>query len=296
MSDQRPVTTSDEKSTRAGNTTTKGTLQAYDIRLPCDEQVWNKARPMLPDPKSRMNEIAALLSKDPACVVEFLRISSTMHYSNGKPPVATMKAAIERLGAEAAVQTLEEIKSFQAIDNPRVEKCYEMIRKLGSKASQIATVIAEQLYPTLRDDCQVAGSLIYVGELLAIIHFSEVYADLFEKNNHTKVLYRLEKDFGWSCTKMGVTYLRKLGIPEVVLFALDEQSQVKSPSRAPIKTVVSATVELINAAESGRWPKYAPGQTLPSKSALRLLKMNESQYSNIYERVGEIVNSEPNDR
>jgi hypothetical protein len=42
---------------------------------------------------------------------------------------------------------------------------------------------------------------------------------------------------------------------------------------------------MVEAWESGRWEKYAPNQTLPAKSALRLLKISDAQYAEIYENV-----------
>src|SRR5262249_20034235 len=71
-------------------------------------------------------------------------------------------------------------------------------------------------------------------------------------------------------------------VPHEIFYALDRDMQCKTASQANLRFTVQGAAELVEAAHGGRWDKYAPYQPLPSKSALRLLKINEHQYEDLY--------------
>ncbi len=264
----------------------KGLAAAYEIKFAADPATWREARALLGDPRFSVSRCAELLCSDPAIVLEFLRASSSMFYSEGKPPVGTMKAAIERLGATPAIETLEAMKDFPAITNPEVSKWFEVFRFKGKRAGIVSKILAEIILPPLVEDCMLAGSLLYIGDMLAVAYFTETYAMLAKDMPRSKVLYKLEKEYQCNVEKLGYTYLRKTGIPELVYSVLDESVRIKTPTRTPMRPLLAAVTELMAAFDSEKWEKMAPGSNLPPKSALRIIKMTDQQYSHMFERVG----------
>ena len=280
-------------STSSSSTTpgaAKGLSGVNGIRLPPLRKVWSEAVVKLGDPRAKMNAGAALVYEDPVLAIELLRTACSVLYSADKPPVTTIKGAIERLGATVTLATFEDyLKTTPEISDPGISKWVEFFRSRCVRAGKVARVLAEILASSLVDDCQLAGELMYIGDILAVLHFGKTYVEMADANNRTKVLYRLEKDHQFSVDTVGVNYLRKYGIPEIVLFALDEKATVKAPTRVIMKPILSAASELVVAFDDQKWEKYAPGTALPVKSALRILKITDLQYVNIYERSGAIL-------
>lgn len=125
-----------------------------------------------------------------------------------------------------------------------------------------------------------------IGDLVAILHLGAEYVALASENVRNKVLYRLEKDHNFSVESVGVEYLRRLGMPEDVLFCVDRDSQSKTKTDRNIaKGICQAAHEFVTAVETDKWNKYAPGETLPPKSAVRMLQIPTHQYENIYTKL-----------
>ena len=259
----------------------------YAIVFPPDENVWRQVRQIISDAKIRMNELSTLVCQDPALAIDLLKTANSMFFSAGRPPVTTVKGIIERLGVDAAIQTLEKLKETPQLADPRANHWYGIARQRCRYAGRIARLTAEVLAPNLAEDCELAGVLTHVGELLPPFHLGEQFTKMAdEQQSRSKILYRLEKDMKFDVFTLGVQYLRRIGIPEAVLFAVDPQAQSKVPARALMRPICSAASELAVVGESGKLDRYAPeGGTIPPKSAVRMLKMTDQQYATLFEKV-----------
>lgn len=125
--------------------------------------------------------------------------------------------------------------------------------------------------------------------MLAVAHFQDEYVKLAEEHARSGVNYRLNQTMQFDVDKMGLTYLRRMGIPEVLIFAIDRESKSRTPERAVMKPLCLSAAELVDAFDANRWEKLAPGKRLPPKSAIRMLQINDSQYLKIYERTSEYL-------
>lgn len=259
------------------------------IVLPPEMDVWRESRRLASDRNVRVEDLAVCASQDPSIVLELLRVANAMYFSGGRPPITTTKAAIQRLGQDIVTETLEKMKERSKLEEEDVRHWFEVHRSRCKRTAIIARVISEVSAKNLSDDSQTAGLMMYVGDLVAVAYFRERYVNLAEDMSRSAINYRLVQDFKFDPEQIGLAYLRRHGIPEAVIFALDRESRAKSPERAIMRPICSAAGEMVEAFDANRWEKLAPGKKIPPMSAIRLLQLSDSQYLKLYERVSEFL-------
>lgn len=259
------------------------------VIFPPDQDVWNEARRLVADKNIRVENLATCASQDPVIVIELLKTSNAMFFSGGRSPITSTQTAIVRLGSDVVLEILEKMRDRVPLADEDVSHWFEIFRSKCKRTSIVARILAEAVAKTLSDDCQAVGLLSNVGDLLAVAHFGEQYVKLAEDNSRSGVIYRLAQDNKFDVEKMGLNYLRRHGIPEALLFALDREGRSRTKDRAVLKPVAMAAVELVEAFDSNRWEKLAPGKTLAPKSAVRMLQVPDNQYLKLYERASEYL-------
>ncbi|MBN8547747.1 MAG: HDOD domain-containing protein [Deltaproteobacteria bacterium] len=290
MEDQKPnATNPDGTAAEAQAEGGKVSGRPFSLLLPPDMAIWQEARRLVTDKSIRVEDLAICASQDPVIVIELLRISNAMFFSGGRSPITTAKTAIVRLGSDVVLDSLEKMKDRPRLENEDVRHWFESHRSRCKRVSIVSTILAEALARTMTDDCQAAALLMYVGEMLAVAHLGEAYVKIAEELSRSGIIYRLAQDHKFDVEKMGVTYLRRQGIPEALLFVLDRDARTRAPDRAIMKPICMCASEMLEAFDANRWEKLAPGKTLPPKSAIRMLQMSDAQYLRVYERVSEFL-------
>lgn len=264
----------------------------YEIRIPPENSVRQKLRTMLPDPNLRLKAGAEIACQDPAVAIELVRAACSMGHSDGRPPVTTLQAAINRLGANAGVETLEGMDAYEEVTDVRQKHWLDRYRRRGKWGSRTAQELASVLATSLVEDCQLAGSLLFVGDMLAILFFGHTYVELAESMSRPKILYKLEKEYSYDVDTIGFNYLEKMGIPEGIMFSLSEAGRAPNPSRTAMKPVMAAAREMVLTFDAGRWQRIAPTASIPPKSAIRMLNFSGRQYVDLYERLTEYLEAE----
>ena len=259
------------------------------IVLPPDAAVIAEASRLINDANLRVEDLSSCISQDPVIVLELLKTANAMFFSGGRPPITSPKTAIVRLGQQTTKELIDNILKRPQLPSSVVARWVEVHRSRCKRASIIARMFAEVVIKNFSDECQVAGLLYYVGEMLAAAHFKEEYAKLAEEQARASVNYRLAQDHKFDVEKITLSYLRRLGMPEIILFAIDREVLTRQPERAAMKPVIMAADELVEAFDANKWEKFAPGRQLPSKSAIRLLQISDSQYAKLYERASEYL-------
>ena len=280
MTNSPPPDTSKETKTISG---------PLSVILPSDAAIAAEARRLISDQNLNIEDLSICVSQDPVIVIELLKTSNLMFISGSRPPITSAKAAIVRLGQTQTKELIEEVIARPQCADPLVQRWVDTHRSRCKRAAIIARMLAEVIIKKFSDECQVAGLLAYVGEMIAAAHFQDAYVKLAEEQTRAAVNYRLSQDLKFDSEKITLNYLRRFGIPEIILFALDREALNRQPERAAMKPVIMAADELIEAFDANRWDKVAPGKQLPSKSALRLLQISDSQYAKLYERASEYL-------
>jgi HD-like signal output (HDOD) protein len=259
------------------------------VILPPDAAIAAEAQRLISDQNLRVEDLSICVSQDPIIVLELLKTGNAMFFSGGRPPITSPKTAIVRLGQQHTKELLEEIISRPQNQNLSVQAWIDTHRSRCKRTSIVARMLSEVVIKNFSDECQVAGLLYYLGEMIAAAHFKDEYIKLAEEQTRASVNYRLAQDHKFDVEKINLAYLRRFGIPEIILFALDRDALNRQPERAAMKPVIMAADEMVESFDANRWDKLAPGKQLPSKSSLRLLQISDSQYARIYERASEYL-------
>lgn len=261
----------------------------YSIEFPPDAYVWVEARKLVADKNIRVEDLATCCGQDPAIVMELLKVSNAMFFSGGRSPITSTRTAIVRLGSDVVLECLTRVNDRGAIDVEEVSHWFEVHRSRCKRTAIVARLLAETVAKQLSDDCQAAGLLMNVGDMLAVAHFREEYVRLADEHSRSGVNFRLLQHKRFDVEKMGLTYLRRQGIPENILFAIDREAHSRNAERAVMKPLCLSAGEMVDAFDANRWEKLAPGKTIPPKSAIRTLQLTDAQYLKVYERASEYL-------
>ena len=259
------------------------------VVFPPDPDVWIESRRLVGDKNLRVDDLATCSSQDPVVVMDLLRTANAMYFSSGKSAISTARTAIVRLGSDVIIDILEKMKTRPVFENEDVRHWFELHRSRCRRSAIVARILSEALARTLCDDCQTAALFLHVGEMLAVAYFREEYVKLAEDLSRSGIVYRLAQEQKFNTEEMGLMYLRRQGIPEVIIAAIDREARVRTPERAIMKPLCLAAAEMVEAFDMNRWEKIAPGKKLPPKSALRMLQFSENQYLKVYERCSEYL-------
>lgn len=264
-------------------------LGPYARVFPPNAVVWAEAIRLASNKNIRVEDLALCCAQDPVIVMELLKTANAMYFSAGRPPITTATTAVTRLGSETVVQTLQSLSERQPLPDSEMRRLFEMHRNRGKRAAIIARMLAEITAKTLSDDCHAAGLFMFIGDLLAVAHLGNTYVKLHAANSPSGLLYKLAQEHKFDVEKMGLEYLKRQGIPDSVLFAIDREGKTKNQERAVMKPVCFASAEIVDAFDSNKWERLAPGKTLPPKSSIRLLQLTDNQYLKLYEKASEYL-------
>jgi hypothetical protein len=71
--------------------------------------------------------------------------------------------------------------------------------------------------------------------MLAVLHFGDEYVELAEDNSRSGINYQLATNFKFDVEKMGIKYLKKMGIPDAICLPLDRDNIPRKSDRAIIR-------------------------------------------------------------
>jgi len=266
-----------------------GTGNPLKILFPPDAAVWQASRVQASDKNIRVEDLALCASQDPVIVMELLRVANAMFFSGGRSPITSTRTAILRLGSEVVIECLERLKEHPQGTNKEVSNWVEVYRSKCRRTAIVARILSEALARTLSDDCQTSALFMYLGEMLAVLYYREHYVTWAEDKTRSALLYKLSNEHSFDVEARGLMYLRRQGLPEATLFAIDRDAASKSADRAIMRPICFAASEMVEGFDNNKWDRLAPGKFLPPKSFLRVLQMSDSQYLKVYERVSEYL-------
>ncbi|MDC0358866.1 HDOD domain-containing protein, partial [Oligoflexia bacterium] len=161
-----------------GDDDDKGSSNPLSILFAPDMAIWNEARRLITDASVRVENLAVVCVQDPVIMLELLRISNAMYFSAGRSAITSPRTAIVRLGSDVVLETLEKIVERPQIKSEDVKRWFDVHRSRCKRTGIVCRLFAEAIARNLSDDCQAAGCLISVGEMLATVHFQEEYVRL----------------------------------------------------------------------------------------------------------------------
>ncbi|MCB0324513.1 MAG: HDOD domain-containing protein [Bdellovibrionales bacterium] len=252
------------------------------ILLPPEPSVLKEARLLAGDRNVRISRLASTIAQDPIITLELLRVANATFFAGDRPSITTAQTAVIRLGSQTIVEMLDSLRTRPQIQQPEVSREFETLRVLSRRVSVTAQIIANEVQRDISEIAQTAGLMSYIGYMIACAYLAEDYIDILRGRKRSTAAYRIQQEHGLDVNVVLLEYLRSHGVPNELFYGLDRELKCKTPGQAALRFISESAVELVEAFEGGRWDRYAPNQTLPSKSALRLLKISDDKYRTLY--------------
>ena len=259
------------------------------IDLPPNVHMLREARALAGDRDVRINQLATVVGSDPVLTLEMLKSANATYYASNKAPVTNIRSAIIRLGSGTIIEIFERLMLRPQLSPQTVAIQFEVLRALSTEVANVAFTIASIAARDLTEQAHTAGLLSYTGHLIACAYLGERYTEISSSRQVASLSYKLHQDYHFDVRSVQLAYLRLRGVPQELFFGLDRDLQCKTTAQANLRFTVQGAMEMVEAVHGGRWEKYEPGQHLPTKSALRLLKMQDHQYEEIYEGVSALL-------
>ncbi|MCB0344490.1 MAG: HDOD domain-containing protein [Bdellovibrionales bacterium] len=261
------------------------------MEMPAASYIVREARRLAGDRNVRVSDIATCVSQDPILILELLRVANSIHFIQDRPPITTAQTAVVHLGSQQVVEIIDKVGERAPLEDGDVYRALETLRFQAQRISICARVLANATRKDLASEAQTTALMSVLGHMMACYYFGYEYVSLSNELNRSSLAYRLSNHYNFDIRTQQMAYLRRHGFPEVLAFALDRDMTCKTPWRQPLRYLVQSAVELVEAWDGGKWEKYAPGQRLSSKSAVRLLQLKDDQYENVYQRCEEYLSS-----
>ena len=107
----------------------------------------------------------------------------------------------------------------------------------------------------------------------------------------------LQSNFSFDPTKVQLEYFKNKSLPGLIFFAFDKELKCNTNAQSSLRFIVDAASEMAEAQADNKLDRYRYFNKLPTKSSLRLLKINENAYEAIFEEIEEalgiVVSREP---
>jgi HD-like signal output (HDOD) protein len=264
--------------------------KAMTFPMPADLLVLVQARKLAASPDNKLEELTLCVCQDPVLVVELFKAANSVSIG-AKNSLTSIQAAITRLGTAKTLACLDELGERSSFENQEVNRWFEIHRSRGKRTAIIGRMLGQLLAKSFANECQLGGLLSAVGDMLAVLYLEKKYIDIANKNTSATVNYKLAQEHNINTSLIGPEYLVRNGVPQDLVASIEgATSNSKDSKFVALKPIVSAALELVDAFDSGRWDKFAPGRTLPSKSTVRLLQFSDDRhYTRLYERSSEYL-------
>ena len=233
----------------------------------------------------RVNDISECIAFDPVLTIEILKTANSVTHSTSQI-VTSLKQGITSLGVNTISEVIALTHARPRPVHPEITEHVEALRGRARDISAIAAIVAGQAARERVDTCATTGLLATIGDMVVALFLKERYLEIARQfTRRTQIVYRLVKDFQLDPDAVRVEFLRQQGIPSELYSAFVEDGGANSEGAARIRMIVLSAIELVDAQESEKFGNYEPGKTIPPKSQLRMLQLNELQYAAMYEQV-----------
>lgn len=260
-------------------------INPLNIKLPGKKEILLPGIELASVGDMRIPQLANLLGEDPVITLELLREANTLDRNSTKLNIINVRAAVVRLGMSSVVKVLTGIVNRPVSENQEVAARVENLRILCQEASFVAQTISSIAYRDLTEVSQMAGLFAYVGHMIACMTLKEKYLNLSKGLKQSSLAYRLQQNYSFNITTVLLEYLESHKIVPEIVHAFNKDVPCKTATQVNLRFILQSAVELVDAVHKGKWKKYHPNYNLPTKSAIRFLRINGQQYLAIHELI-----------
>ncbi|MBN8217518.1 MAG: HDOD domain-containing protein [Spirochaetes bacterium] len=192
-------------------------------KLPSMPLLYGKLQKLLQDPKSSMDDIAHILSSDPAMTMSLLRLVNSAAFGL-RVKVTNIKSAATFLGLRAIASLLSGLSVVRAFGQTKASTLFNpaqfWVHSLG--VGFTARRFAQVLDVKDTEGCFLGGMLHDVGRLVLSQHLTEDFtkALLAADRTNTLLLEQEEAVFGFSHCDVGLYLADAWNLPDELRLAI----------------------------------------------------------------------------
>jgi HD-like signal output (HDOD) protein len=269
---------------------TEELFTSSSLIVPYDLSVAFKARQAVASPSLRVNDLALIINLDPVLTLHILRQANSVKLAGDKRSTASIKTAIIRLGSRALITLLDEILEQDQPTLGSISDQINLLRKRALASAEISRILSNETKHRSSEDCFITGLLYNFGEFLALVKLESEYTKLSSSFGRAHLIFHLQEKFGVDLERIGAQWLKKSGIPEPIVAAVDPASYPQY-GVSSLRPLVLAAVELIDAFYEHKINRFAPGRTPPARSAVRMLGLSSSRYERAFSQITSVLSS-----
>lgn len=259
------------------------------IKIPADEIVLNKVINLISDKNLRIAKVSECILKDPVTTLEILHKANSGEFVNEKNKISAIHTAVVRIGSEELLKACNDLLKSNDTEHSAVNAEIKTLRNLSCRAALIAEILSSHLQKDIVELCQTCALLSYYGQMLACFSLKEKYLELSNIKKRGALNYKLLANFSFDTSKIQIEHFKDKNLPNIVFFAFDKELKCKTTAQSSLRFIVESAMEISEAQEEGKLDKYKFFHRLPSKSSLRLLKINDQNYEYIFSEIEEAL-------
>jgi diguanylate cyclase (GGDEF)-like protein len=239
--------------------------------------------------ETSINEIAQVVSRDPALTTKLLRVSNSAFYA-ARYEVTTVNRAVSVLGINA---TLSLALSFSLAKNLRESgaKGFDSVAcwRRSAIAAAAGRALAELANKNMREELFLSGLLQDVGMLVLSEAIPDIYGDLVAtaQGSHRKLVELERERLGSDHAAVGAWLLERWNIPERYQLAIAASHDPTVVEESEFAAFCRATAVAGDIAEIWTDPATATG--IARDSAIGLMKISPERFESLLGEIAEAI-------
>lgn len=273
---------SESKESTFDHSPTRWRKSINSVELAPDPIVLNRIIDLLVDKNVRISKVSEMILKDPVTTLEILSRANSGDFANEKSRISAIHTAVVRIGSEELLKLCRVLYERSIDLSPNIATEMNQLRALSCRAALVAEILSSNLQRDIIEVAQTCALLSYYGLMLACYSLQEDFLELTHIKKRSTLTYRLLSNFSFDVNKVQIDYFQKRNLPSLVFFAFDKELKCKTSAQSSLRFIVESALEIAEALDEDKIDKYKYFHRLPAKSSLRLLKINEHVYENIF--------------
>lgn len=267
------------------------TARLLSTYLPVDQVAAKKLNSAIQSKNPETSQLLEIIESDPVLALLVIHAAHKSPKRKAQSTLTTIKEALVSLGIQELEQSLHTWHKESGKLDPVLEQAIRFQRQTASVLASLSRIIANYSNRHTREQSFAAALLSLTGDMLVAMLNPGDYSScctaectVFEvRENFTQ---KNAVNFG----QQGLQYLHAFSVPQVLHQGCLE---LEGKSDQDIALVVAAAREVLRAHHTKQLNEWKDFNQLPTKSALRRLKLSETEYSSLITALHEHLNSTP---
>lgn len=261
--------------------------------LPIDHTLVTRLLAEALSSRTSVPQVIRGIISDLGLTLEALQRANSIFISEHREPIVDVQVAIVRMGADHLTELLRELPTSTKFISEEHEQSYASLRTRSHIVSMICREIAMETYSEVEGEALVCGLLINLPLHLCCIAKPKEFLSLQNSFSLKALPGKVRGETKYHPLRESIRYLRRQCVPSRVQACLDWNIPCTAPRELRLRFLANAAKEIIEGYESKSWTNYMLRDSLPTKSAFRLLPLNDFKYERLFAKIEKTLEGSP---